>query len=101
MLGAARLQALYGVPVDDPTTLLAMRHRATMFGVLGAGLIAGLFWEPALLPAMAMTAASDVAFLILALVSQGTHAAMRKVVIADVVSIVCLLAAWGVPLLVG
>lgn len=101
VLGAKRLRALYGVPIDDATTLLAMRHRATMFGVLGAGLIAGLIWAPALLPAMAMTAASDVAFLVLALVSPGTHPAMRKVVVADVVSIVCLLGAWGVPLALG
>lgn len=89
-----RLQALYGVPVSDPTTSVAMRHRAVMFGVLG--LFVGY---AALVPAWRTGAIlgcliSDIAFLALALTTAQTHAAMRKVVIADVISIACLVTAY-------
>ena len=39
VLGAARLEQLYQVRIDDPNLLLLMRHRALMFGLLGALLL--------------------------------------------------------------
>lgn len=43
MLGAARLEALYGLRIEEPNLLLLMRHRALLFGLLGALLVAAAF----------------------------------------------------------
>ena len=89
VLGAARLEALYGVPLDEPNTLLAMRHRAVLFGVLGGLLVAAIL-EPSLFwAAVIATGVADVAFLVLALGTE-TNAKMKRVVVADVISIGCL-----------
>jgi hypothetical protein len=90
VLGRARLQALYGVPIDDPNLELAMRHRAVMFGLIGALLIGAAFVPEVRRLAIVGTVISDGAFLGLALSIQGTNLAMKKVVIADVVSLACL-----------
>lgn len=46
-LGASHLLRLYGVTATDPRLLLLLRHRAVLFGLLGALLLASL-WIPAL-----------------------------------------------------
>ncbi len=43
ILGAARLEALYGLRIDEPNLLLLMRHRALLFGLLGLLLVAAAF----------------------------------------------------------
>lgn len=98
VLGSGRLEALYGVAVTEPNTLLAMRHRAILFGVLGGLLVAaiiepGLFW-----PAVIATGVADLAFLVLAL-GTDTSSRMKRVVIADVISLVALAGASVLALL--
>lgn len=46
-LGAAKLTALYGVPVDEPNLEILLRHRAVLFGLLAAFLAWAAF-DPAL-----------------------------------------------------
>lgn len=43
VLGTARLQQLYGLHIAEPNLLLLMRHRALLFGLLGALLAAAAF----------------------------------------------------------
>lgn len=43
VLGAARLEQLYGLRIEDPNLLLLMRHRALLFGLLGLLLVAAAF----------------------------------------------------------
>ncbi len=43
VLGADRLASMYGITVDDPDLLILMRHRAVLFGILGAFLLAAAF----------------------------------------------------------
>lgn len=43
MLGPERLQALYGVAMDDANLVILMRHRALLFTLLGAFLVAAAF----------------------------------------------------------
>ncbi|MED5370773.1 MAG: phosphopantetheine adenylyltransferase [Myxococcota bacterium] len=93
VLGAARLEKLYGARVDDPNLLLAMRHRALMFGGLGLGLLAAMLWEPARLPVVALTVLSDAAFAALALATPERSPQMTRVLIADGVSLARLLPA--------
>lgn len=43
VLGSARLEQLYQVHIVDPDLLLLMRHRALLFGLLAALLLAAAF----------------------------------------------------------
>jgi hypothetical protein len=46
---AGRLQSLYGVVIEDPNLAILMRHRAVLFAIVGALLVASAF-HPALRP---------------------------------------------------
>ena len=43
VFGTQRLQQLYGLHIEEPNLLLLMRHRALLFGLLGALLAAAAF----------------------------------------------------------
>jgi hypothetical protein len=43
VLGAERLSALYGVSLNEPNLEILMRHRAVLFGLLGAFLVYAAF----------------------------------------------------------
>ena len=43
VFGAARLEALYGLPFADPNLLVLMRHRAVLFGIVGVLLAVAAF----------------------------------------------------------
>lgn len=95
VISTGRLAALYGVVIVDPNLALAMRHRAVMFGLLGVLLAAAAF-APELRPvALLGGLLSDAAFMGLALSIPGTNDRMRRVLVADVISVVCLLGAAG------
>ena len=42
VLSANRLQALYGVAIEDVNFLVLMRHRAVLFGIVGGLLVASV-----------------------------------------------------------
>jgi hypothetical protein len=91
VLGADRLAALYGVVVDEPNLSLLMRHRAVLFGLLGAFMVGAAFrpaWQ-----ALALTAGlvSVVSFLVLAALGGELNPSVQGVVAADVVALLCLL----------
>lgn len=93
LLGADALQRLYGVAVDDPDLVLLLRHRALLFGLLGAGLVAAAFrpaWQRA---AVVAGLVSVIGFLVLAWLQGGYGAAIARVVWADVVALAGLLVA--------
>jgi hypothetical protein len=93
VLGGAQLERLYGLALDQPDLLILMRHRALLFGLLGALLVTAAF-RPALQPlAIAAGLASACAFLVLAWSTGGYGAPVARVVQADVVAIACLLLA--------
>lgn len=54
-VSAARLGALYGMPWTDPTTILLLRHRAVLFGIIGVFILYSAV-KPGLQP-LAMLAA--------------------------------------------
>ena len=87
VLGAETLTRLYGIPVEGADLSLLLRHRAMLFGLLGAGMIAAVFlpaWRPAAYVAAFVSVAS---FLVLAAMEGPTNAAINRVVIADVVAL--------------
>lgn len=90
VLGAARLEALYGVPVASADLELLLRHRAVTFGLLGALLIAAAWHAPLRGVALIAGLVSMGAFVVLAL-PLGVHApAIARVFWADVVGLLLL-----------
>jgi hypothetical protein len=93
VLGGAGLAALYGLAFDDANLTLLLRHRAVLFGLLGAFLIYAAFartWQPLALVAGFV---SVVSFLVLAWPSSAYNVAIQRVFLADVVALVCLVVA--------
>lgn len=90
VLSAGRLQSLYGLDFTDPDLVLMMRHRALLFGLLGAFIVFAAF-RPALQP-LAMVAAlvSMAGFLVLGWPPGDYGAAMQKIFRADVVGLALL-----------
>ena len=97
--GADRLASLYGIEITDPSLEILMRHRAVLFGILGAFFAYAAF-APALQPiAFAAALASLGSFLFLTFSVADRSPAIRKIVIADVVASICLLLAIGLYVL--
>jgi len=91
VLGVSRLQSLYGVTIDDPNLEILMRHRAVLFGILGAFLIYAAFRPGLQLAALIAGAVSVISFLVIAAMIGGYNAGIARVVTADIVAVVCLL----------
>jgi hypothetical protein len=92
-LGAAKLTALYGLPVTDPNLEILLRHRAVLFGVV-AGLLAAAAWRPELVGAALVAGLVSVGsfLVVVALVGQPNEA-LRTVARVDVVALMLLLVA--------
>ncbi len=90
ILGSERLSALYGISIQEANLVILMRHRAVLFGLLGAFLIFAA-WQPAF-QTIAFIAGfvSVVSFLLLAWLGGGYNAEIGRVVIADIIALVCL-----------
>ena len=90
VLGRARLEDLYAVPISGPNLEILMRHRAVLFGGLGVLLVWAIF-DPALRSAALVCGLiSVVSFLALALKVGHSNAALRRVVIADIIALIAL-----------
>ena len=83
---AERLIILYRVEALDSNLEILMRHRAVLFGVLGAFFAYAAF-KPAVQPVAFIAAlVSITSFLYLCFSVGGFNSAIRKVVVADVVA---------------
>ncbi len=93
VLGAKRLKALYDLSFEEPNLEILMRHRAVLFGLLGVFLIYAAFQS--ILQPLAFIAGfvSVLSYMGLARQVGGYNAALRKVYIADVVALGCLITA--------
>lgn len=88
--GAERLAALYGFPMADPNLLILMRHRAVLFGLLGAFLVYAAF-RPALQPpAFVAGFVSVLSFFWIAWSVGGYNDSIGRIVTGDVVALVSL-----------
>lgn len=90
VLGAERLSALYGHSFQQPDLQILMRHRAVLFGLLGAFLVLAAF-RPAL-QGLALLAGfvSVLSFMWLAWSVGGYNAQVARVFRADVLALACL-----------
>jgi len=99
VLGAQRLSALYGVAITDPSLLLLMRHRALLFGVLAALMLAALVSEPLQPWALGAGLVSTASFVVLALGPDKLAPPLRTVMWIDVVLAAALALALGLRVL--
>jgi len=87
------MKALYEIELQSANLEILMRHRAVLFGILGGFFVYAAF-TPAMQPLAFLAAAISVASFFYLAFSVGEYTgAIRKVVIADLVAAVCLLAA--------
>lgn len=93
VLGSERLAALYGLRFDDPNLEIMMRHRAVLFGLLGALLLLAALRPDVRMLAIVAGLVSTVSFLLLAWTVGGYNAGVGRVVAADVVAVACLVLA--------
>lgn len=100
VLGRQQLAELYGLVFDEPNLEIMTRHRAVLFGLLGMFLIVAAF-TPALQP-HAFTAGliSAGSFLWLTWSVGGYSPHIRRVVVADVIALLCLIVAVMIHLVV-
>lgn len=93
VIGVERLTTLYDVEIRGPDMEILMRHRAVMFGMLGAFLGYAAF-QPALQP-LGFVAAfiSLLAFFWLAFSVGGYNGAIERLVLVDGVAAICLILA--------
>lgn len=95
VLSGARLAALYGLAFDEPNLQILMRHRAVLFGLLGALLIAAAALPSLRTAALIAGWISVLSFLWLAWSIGGYNDLIHRVVVADIVAAVCLAIASG------
>lgn len=90
VLGAERLASLYGLDFSEPNLAILMRHRAVLFGLLGAFIGYAAFRPTLQRLALIAGLVSVVSFLLLAWSIGGYNPLIGRVVAADVVALVCL-----------
>ena len=85
VLSADRLVGLYAVELDSPDLVILMRHRAVLFGLLGAFIILSAFRPALRLLACIGGLMSMLAFVALAYAAGEYGEALHKIVVADII----------------
>ena len=92
VLGTERLASLYGVSIAEPSLAILLRHRAMLFGLIGGLMVLATF-RPTLQPvAFVFGLLSVSSFLYLAWSVGQYNSLLSRVVVADILALVCLLA---------
>ncbi len=92
-LSTRRLQALYGVVLEDPNLVILMRHRAALFGIVGILLVASAFHASLQPLALTVGLVSMLSFVLIAYLVGGYNAELQRVVLIDLVASALLLGA--------
>jgi hypothetical protein len=90
LLGSAHLEKLYGLPFNEPNLIILMRHRAVLFGLLGVFITYAAVRNDLVWIAIVSGLVSAGAFIWLALSTGGYNSAVSRIVVADVIAIICL-----------
>jgi hypothetical protein len=93
LLGAEKLNALYGTSIGDPDLEILMRHRAVLFGLLGVFILVAAFRPELQVMALVAGFVSVLSFLWLASSVGDYNSQIVRVVLADGVAMVCLIVA--------
>ncbi len=90
---AARLEALYGVAIDDPSLEVLMRHRAILFGLVGGFMIYAAFVPWLQWIAIIAGLVSMLSFILLTRVAGDGPSLFPAIVLADLVGAALLIGA--------
>ena len=93
VLGGPRLAALYGVGIPEQNLLILMQHRAVLLGLLGLFLLLAAFRSSLQVPAIVAGLISTASFTLIAIASGDYNESLERVLIADILAIICLLVA--------
>ena len=86
------VRSLYGVSIAEPSLAILLRHRAVLFGLVGGLMVLAIF-RPALQPvAFVFGLLSVSSFLCLAWSVGQYNSLLSRIVAADILALVCLLA---------
>ena len=91
VLGSGKLTSLYGLDFNEQNLEILMRHRAVLFGLLGAFMVFAAFKPAYQTIAFVGGFISVLSFLYLAWSVGGYNAQVGRVVLADVVALGCLI----------
>ena len=86
-----RLSKLYGISFQEPNLVILMRHRAVLFGLLGAFFLHAAAQPAIQLPAFVAGFLSVGSFIVLAKAAGGYNTALARVIAADLVAAACLI----------
>lgn len=92
VMGAAALTRLYGIETADPNTSILLQHRALLFGALAVLMLVAIAVPGLRLTVLLLSLFSAASFIVVALQVGGYNAAIARVVAADVVASVALVA---------
>ena len=90
VVSGSQVASLYGIVVQDPNLEIILRHRAVLFGLLGAFIAYAAFQPQLRSLALIAGAVSVAAFLALAFSVGGYNSAISTVVKADILAAVAL-----------
>jgi hypothetical protein len=99
VLGVSRLNKIYGVAIEGPDLAILMRHRAVLFGLLGAFFIVAAFVPVLQLSAFIMSFISVASFLMLAWTNHGYNAQIARVVKVDLIAFLLLIVGFAMYLI--
>ena len=92
VISADQLVTLYGVPLENNDLIILMRHRAVLFGLLGAFIIYAAFRDSIQIIACIAGLISMLTFIVIAYAVGDFGTLFNKIIIADVVGSVALIA---------
>lgn len=93
IISAQKLETAYSITLAGNDLAILVRHRALLFGILGAFIVYSAFDPFYQLAAMIMAGVSMVGFALLVLGTGGYNEAIGKVFFVDIIGIFFLLAA--------
>lgn len=85
VISAERLAKLYEINLENTDLIVLMRHRAVLFGLLGAFIMMSAFRPSLQLFACVAGLVSMIAFILLAYTSGDYGDALHRVVVADII----------------
>jgi hypothetical protein len=93
LAGSSGLQRLYGIAIGDPNLLIMLQHRAVLIGAAGVFLLVAA-WRPQWQTAAAIAGLLSMgSYVVIAVAAGGYNPALQRVVVADLIAIVCVVLA--------
>lgn len=93
VVSADRISQAYAIPVEEPNLEILLRHRALLFGVLGGYILYAAFKPGLQASAMVLAAISMLGYLYLCWSVGGHNPNLHRVLLIDILGLVCLAAA--------